>query len=267
MNQSQHKTELILFLRFAQRDYYLYRHRIKKYLINYACIYPLLHAFSFGFLQSQIYFSDSNIILGTMLFTGNFLLVVVLLTYKLSIELLFDIEGDRYIDYQLTILRPQLILLERILFTSVFSFFILLPYFPIAKILLGSYFAIAQISWIKLIIILYASCLMTAAYNHLAAALLPSTDEIGYLWLRVNIPLFTIGGFWIPWYAMNKFSPILGAISLLNPFLYITEGIRQAILNQEQFLSLTTCLFMLIFFSVIFTGITFIVFKKKMDHI
>lgn len=267
MNSNQLKTEFILFFRFAQRDYYLYRNRIKKYILNYACIYPMLHAFSFGFLQSQIYFNESNIMLGTILFTGNFLLVVVLLTYKLSIELLFDIEGDRYIDYQLTILRPQLILLERIVFTSIFSFFILLPYFPVAKLLLGNYLVTANISWIKLFGILYASCLMTASYNHMAATILPSTDEIGFFWRRINIPLFTIGGFWIPWYAMNNFSPILGTISLLNPFLYITEGIRQSILGQSQFLSVGTCLGTLILFSIIFTVVTFFVFNKKMDHI
>lgn len=267
MNSTSLKNECLLFLRFMQRDAYLYRHRIVQYMTNYAIIYPLLYAFSFGYLQSQIYFQSNNAQLGTVLFCGNFLVVAIVLTFKLSIDLLFDLEGDRAINYQIIILRPQLIIIQRILFTSLFSFVVLLPYFPVAKLFLAHLLITQHASWFKLAIILYLSCLMGAAYNHLAACSLTNSNVIGTFWRRCNMPLFLMGGFWIPWIIMNKVSPILGAITLLNPFLYVTEGIRQTILASPDFLSFGQCVAALIAFSIIFTVLACYFFKKKMDHI
>lgn len=267
MNSTSLKTELSLFLRFMQRDAYLYRNRIMKYVTNYAIIYPVLYAFSFGYLQSQIYFQQSNALLGTILFTGNFLVVAIVLTYKLSIELLFDLEGERAIDYQITILRPQLVLLERIIFASLFAFVILLPYFPMAKFFLGSLLITTNVSWIKLATILYMACLLGASYNHLVACSLKNSHSLGFFWRRINMPLFITGGFWIPWYVMNNLSSLLGAITLCNPFLYITEGIRQSIISGNEFLPFYVCISALLGFSVLFTLLTFYMFKRRVDHI
>lgn len=250
-----------------QRDAYLYRHRIVQYVTNYAIIYPLMYAFSFGYLQSQIYFQSNNAKLGTMLFCGNFLVVAIVLTFKLSIDLLFDLEGARSINYQITILRPQLIIIQRIIFTSLFSFIVLLPYFPVAKLLLSDLLMTQHASWFKLGVILYLSCLMGAAYNHLAACMLKSSHVIGTFWRRCNMPFFMTGGFWIPWYVMNKTSTLLGTVTLLNPFLYVTEGIKQTILSGSEFLSFANCVIALLFFSLAFTILACYFFKKKMDHI
>ena len=267
MNLSNMATNLTLMLRFAHRDYCFYRNRMSRYLVNYALIYPALHAFAYGYLQSQIYFDQDTSQMGTILFTGNFLLVIILLAFKLNIELLEDLEADRAIDYQITILQPQLILIERILFATVFCFITLLPYFPVAKLLLGTFFATANISWLNFLGVLFASCLMASAIILLAAVALPNTDKIGLFWRRVNIPLFTIGGFWIPWYVINRFSPALATVALLNPFLYITEGIRQSILGQPEFLPAHVCIIALLIFTLIFTAATCYLFKKRVDHI
>lgn len=261
-------ANLSLFFRFMQRDFYLYKNRIVQYIVNYAIIYPVIHAFAFGYLQSNIYFGQQLQEMGTILFTGNFLIVIVILTYKLSIELLFDLEGDRYIDYQITLFSPRLLLIERILFSTLFSCVILLPYFPVAKLLLGSLFYTQHANWLQLAAIVFASCLMCSSYNHLVACALPDSNKIGFFWRRVNTPLVTIlGGFWIPWFAIKKFSTMLGYMTLANPFIYVTEGIRQSILQSQNFLPFFASLSMLLFFSVVLAGCTLYVFKRRMDHI
>lgn len=261
-------TTFSLFFRFMQRDLYLYKNRIIQYVVNYAVIYPTIHALAFGYLQSNAYFGSNASDMGTILFTGNFLIVIIILTYKLSIELLFDLEGDRSIDFQITILNPRLLIIQKIIFSTLFSSIILLPYFPIAKLLLGHLFVSANTVWPYLLCIQIASCLLCSVYNHLIACLLPDSNSIGFFWRRINTPLVTIlGGFWIPWYALRNFSPMLGILTLANPFIYITEGIRQSILQSDRFLSFGVCLSMLLLFSLILTLWTFYAFKKRLDHI
>ncbi len=268
MNYSSCKNQTLIFLRLMQRDWYQYKDRIfSYYLINYALIYPALYAFSFGYLQANLFFGNTDPLKGTILFVGNFLLVVIVLSFNLGLELLFDLEHDRTVDYQMTIINPRLIIIERILFTSLFTFFILLPYYPVAKLLLGSFFVTSALSIPKAIALLYVSSLMCAAYNHFVACVLPSADSIGIFWRRVNTPLFMLGGFWVPWYVLQKFSPWLGAVAMLNPFLYVTEGMRQAVLNNNLFLPFWHSFFMLLLFTAMFTGAALWKFKKRVDHI
>lgn len=259
---------LILFFRFMQRDLYVYKNRVLQYVVNYALIYPMIHAFAFGYLQSNAYFSDGMQHMSTILFTGNFLIVIYVLTYKLSIELLFDIEGDKYINYQMTLLDPRLILIQKILFSTFFSALVLLPYFPVAKLLLGNYFFTDNINWFHLGAIVLSSSFMCSAYNHLAASVIPTTHKIGFFWRRVNTPLMTIlGGFWVPWFALKRFSALLGYLTLGNPFIYVTEGIRRSILGTETFLPWAVSVSMLICFSIVMIGLTWKVFKRRMDHV
>ena len=67
--------------------------------------------------------------------------------------------------------------------------------------------------------------------------------------------------------ALKSFSPFLGRLMLLNPFVYITEGLRYALLGDPQFLPVWQCAPMLAGFTVLFTCGTWHFFKKKIDHI
>lgn len=260
-------TQLQLMLQFTKRDLYLYRHRVKNYLINYAIIYPCWHAFAFGYLQGNLYFSSAQSIKGTTLIAGNFLLVIILLTFKLSIDLLFDLENERCIEYQMLILRPPLILIQKMIFAALFAALILLPYYPCAKLLLGNFFVTDHLSFTAFFGMLLASTLMASSYNHLIAVGLKSSDNLGKIWRRLNVPLFNLGGFLIPWYAMSKWSPLLGRLVLCNPLLYVTEGFRSAILGSEAFIPVHLCIGALITASCIFGAATIILFKRRMDHI
>ncbi|MCL5875673.1 MAG: ABC transporter permease [Candidatus Dependentiae bacterium] len=268
MNFSLCKNQMLLFLRLMQRDWYQYKNRILSYyLINYAFIYPAMYSLSFGYLQANLFFNGADPLRGTTLFVGNFLLVVIVVSSNLGLQLLFDLEHERTIDYLMTIAPARLIIIEKILFTSLFTFFILSPYYPVAKLLLGSFFLTSSLSIPKTVIMLYASCLMCSAYNHLVACVLPGSDGISRFWRRVNTPLFMLGGFWVPFYVVKQFSSLLGTIALLNPFLYITEGMRQAVLNSSLFMSFERSLFFLICFTGIFICAALRVFKRRVDHI
>ncbi len=261
------KRTLYLFLQFLKRDFYIHSKQIKSYLINYVISYPLTGAFAFAYLQTNIYFGTGQARLGTMLFSGNILLVLMLITYKQTIELLFDLENNKFINYQISILHPRLVILERIIFTSLFTFALSLPYFPVAKLILWSHLDTSATSWPQLLVILYLGSLCCSAYHQLASLVLKSSSQITTLWARVNQVLLHLGGFWIPLYIVRAYSEWLGYVVYLNPLVYISEGLRQALLGGDQFLSFGQCASALIIFSVIFVLLTWRIFKKRVDHI
>ncbi|MDR3551072.1 MAG: ABC transporter permease [Candidatus Babeliales bacterium] len=256
----------LVFLRFLQRDIYSYRQRVYTYLINYAVIYPVLYAFAIGYLQSNSYFGN-NPLQGSSLLIGHLLIIIIVFANMLNIGLLFDFENHRFIDYQVTLLNPRLILLERILFASIFTFAISMPFFPIAKLVLGDAFVTTQTSWLKTFLMLFVSSLFCATYTQFMVCIIPNSRKLRSYWMRINFVLNTLGGLFIPWYVINKLSLTLGSIALINPLLYITEGLRQSILAQPEYLPFWLCICMLLIFAIAFTLLSFHFFKKRVDHI
>ena len=256
-----------VFFEFLRRDFYVYFKRIRTYAINFIILYPLTYIISFAYIQAKVYFGAENITQATIFFAGNVILLIMSLAFEFTIVLLFDLENEHTIDYRMTILDPWLILVEQITFTTLFSFILLIPFFPITAFCLQGNFDSSHISWPLLFAMLFLSCLFCAAYHLLVACALKNSKQIVHFWMRCNLPLITLGGFWTPWYIMNQYSPVLGMLSLLNPLLYATEGIRQAIIGGNMFLPASSCAIVLIFFSFVFTWIALYLFKKKVDHI
>src|SRR5579862_8722240 len=119
------------FLYFLWRDWHVQAKYAGRFILNNVILYPIIQGLTFLYLQPSILFGDRDPQLNMMFFIGNILLLMMVLTYKLSITLLFDLDQDRFIDYQISTLRPHLVLLERVIFTSLFACLMLSPIFPI----------------------------------------------------------------------------------------------------------------------------------------
>lgn len=256
-----------IFLEFLKRDAYIYWPRTADFFINYSIIYPLIFSFAIGYLQTNLFFGPGFEKIGLTVFVGHIIIILFVLANNLTMNLLFDLEGVRFIDYQICILSPRLVLLERIIFASIYTFIMALPFFPVAKLLLTSVFPMQNISWPLVIIMLYAGALCCAAYHQFAACAIESSHRMRSFWMRFNFFMITLGGIFTPWYVTYKFSSILGYLMLLNPLVYITEGLRQAIIGGPEFLSIWLCVPALLLFSAIFIKLGWIFFKKKVDHI
>ena len=256
-----------LFFQFFRRDAHIHFKRIKYYIVNYGLIFPCMYSLCFGYIQPNLYFETGNTAFATLLYSGTILLPLIVLGYSLTFQLLFDLEHVQFINYQITILNPRLVLLERVIFYAIFLFLIVMPFFPISKLLLQHNLETPNISWPRLAIILFASSLCSVAYHQLAACILKSSRSISQFWSRWNSQLLIFGGFFFPWKTLTQFSTIFGYILLANPFIYMTEGIRQSIIGGPQFLSFSICLIGLLSFTIIFYVASWHFFKKRTDHI
>ncbi len=256
---------LSVFLQFMRRDFFAKRKSFVGNIVNYALIYPLVFGIETAYFQAHANFVAPTPTFNTILFAGNILLVLLLFTYKQNIELLFDLEDKRFIDYQITVLNPFLVLLERIFFTGLYTFIIALPYYPMGGLFLQKYIDLSHTNWPHLIALLFAGSMCLSAYHLLAAVTLNRSADIASLWSRMNSVLIAFGGFWIPLYVMRDYSPILGKIVFLNPCIYLTEGIKRAITGSNKFLPFSLCLPMLLLFTFVFTGLCWYQFKRRVD--
>lgn len=259
-----------IFLQFLRRDAYIVLRRIKNYIINYVFVYPALYTIAFGFLLPLTSMGGDKIELATRMFVGSAILFLQIIVFVVNVEFIRDLENDKFINYQLSILPSRLVILERLVFTTLFCFVLVLPYFPLAKLLIHTFADVdvfdtqhARIG--ATMLCLFLGSALCAALNILAVCFLSSSRQLPKFWVRVFSPLVVLGGHMVPWIVMKKFSPVLGYAVLLNPMLYITEGLRQAIIGGPIFFSLALCVSVLSGVITLFSVMAIHFFKKKVD--
>lgn len=262
-------STLRVFFAFLQRDIYVFTKRLSFYATNFLLLYPVNFIITFGYLapKTLMHNPESAHLLMITLLSGNVLLIILNMVGNFTNPMLYDFTTTRYIDFQITHLPAKLILLKTIVFNTIFSFLFLSPFFVICKLVLRDNFHIPQVSWPAVLLMTFLSCLCLSSYMLFATCYMQGPRSIGSFWIRVNIPLFVLGGFWVPWFTMFQVSPALGYVTLANPFIYVTEGLRRALTGSEQFFSIATCSIALIIFAVVFYIGACYYFDKKMDPV
>lgn len=161
-----------IFLQFMYRDFYVRKQKLFDNILNYAIIYPLIFGTETAYLQSNIYFGGTDVARNTVFFAGTIIFLMLIFTYNQNIDLLFDFENKRFIDYQISIFNPFLVMLERIIFTGLYTFCMLLPFYPMTSFFFRSYLDLGHTAWIKAFIILFLGSFCLSAYFVLAACLI-----------------------------------------------------------------------------------------------
>jgi hypothetical protein len=257
----------LVFFRFLQRDIYHAQKRLSDIALNWGFLVPAMYVFMYGYLRPRVFLGVEHGQLDTVMFIGSILLGMQVLSYKASVSLLFDFLGNRYVDYQVTLLHPRLIIVERIVFATLYTFVMLIPYYLIAKLLLGDVFHTTEASWASVLVMLLVSSLAMSAFHVAVCCMVKSPPGLRKLWVRCNGPLALLGGFWVPLLPVMKAHPVIGYLSFLNPCIYSTEGLRSAFLQRPDFLPVSLCVGVLTLFSLLFTLLALYGFKKRMDHI
>lgn len=230
-------------------------------------------------------FIDSCIFLFTIVFTfeyflpqygltgayGSFIVSGVIVGYgfyeiigKVT-GLIWDIEGPQTITYPLMLpVTSGFIFFYTGLSYAVFSSIFGLILFPLGKIALGSEFDLSIINYFQLIPIFILSNIFFG-YFALWIGSVAKKSTSGDLFARVVNPLYSLGGYFYAWKSMYNISPIAGYINLLNPLIYVMEGMRAAMLGPEGFLPFWFSFMMLLLFTTFFAWDAIRRLKKRLD--
>ncbi len=263
----QKYSQALIFYRFFQRDWYAFRKDIKKFFINYTLILPTVFALCFGYLFPFVTMNNTTPENITLFLAGYSLWPIFLITFSLNIKLLFDLKGDKFIDYQIIHLSPSLVLIEKIIFSATISWLFLLPFYPLLKLILRNLFATETTSWPLLFLMLGAGSLSCSAFNIFFACFVKRIEKLGNFFMRINYPMIILGGSFTPWYVFNQYSHIFASFTYLNPLIYVSEGLRQTIIGGSQFFSVAFCITGALFFTLLFTLLALRTFKKRVDSI
>ena len=148
-----------------------------------------------------------------------------------------DLEGDRTILYTLSLPIPSWLVFVYIAVSwALVASIIALLMFPLGKLVLLSQFDLGKINWLKLLAIFLAGNLFFGFFALWLASVLKKMGSISHLFVRVVNPMYSFGGWLYSWESVYKISPAIGYAHLVNPLLYVMEGMRAATLGQEGYL-------------------------------
>lgn len=188
--------------------------------------------------------------------------------YANVVELVSDFQGDRVINYGLTLPIPSWMALcsKTIYFTIIYIILSTLM-IPIGKLCLFNQFDLTHICYYKLALIILFQSIFYACFVLFPASIINNMMQLGTVWARFIFPMWFLGGFQFSWTALYETLPILAYINLCNPMIYITEAVRVALLGQEGYLNFWLCLFVIILYSCFFLSIALRNLKRKLDYV
>lgn len=180
---------------------------------------------------------------------GAFLLIAAIGSFGL-IEivgkvghLLSDLEGEKAITQLLIMpIRSELVFIYMGVFWAISSAVLAILLFPAGKLLLWDRFDLGAISYLKLIPIFITSNLFFGAFALWLSSMIPGMSSLNTLWLRYIVPLWMFGTYFFSWQTAYQLNPVIGGILLINPIVYVIEGMRAAALGQAGYLPYWVCL-------------------------
>ena len=179
-----------------------------------------------------------------------------------------DLEGNRSISYFLTLpIKQSLIFVEMAIASAYRSMVTSILILPTGALLLGDSFSLSSVDWIKFIIAFSVVNLFYGFLTLLIASKTPDLTFLGTIRMRILFPLWFLGGYQFTWKMLYAKSKILAYLTLLNPMIYVMEGIRSSVLGPEDYLPFWICMTALTALSALFGFIGIKHLLKRLDCI
>lgn len=203
---------------------------------------------------------------GLLFVASNVASMVQLNMFLRAGEILGDIHGNRAINNEILLPIPSWLLV----FRYVLSFAIRAGIVNLAIIPFGLVVVFGQVDWSKFsfMFLSIAYVLSMLAIGAMVSAILfwsKSIPSYYRFWARVGWHSVNFGGFFYTWLSLYKVLPYLAFAVLLNPMMHVTESLRVSMMGQEGFLPLWLTLGALVTFTVVFTWLAVIGFKRRLD--
>ncbi|MBN1549298.1 hypothetical protein JW872_01410 [Candidatus Babeliales bacterium] len=184
-----------------------------------------------------------------------------------SFLLIDDLEGKRIIDYYCTLPIPSwMVFLKEILAFMYKSLIFGAIMFPILLILLGDYMVWDSFSSMKLIFMFLAATCFTATMFLFLSSFIVDRNNLRKIGIRILFPLWMSGAAEFPYRVIQAALPTwAGSLLLLNPVIYLMEGMHNATLGPSGFFPFWICMVVTLCVSVAFGIVGIIRFKRRLD--
>lgn len=183
--------------------------------------------------------------------------------------LLSDICGDKKINYFLALPIPSwLVFVKQATAFAIRTTVVALIILPVSKLVMLGRFDLSALSIVKCLIILAVLNFCASFMSLFLTSLITEMIFMESIWTRVMMPMWFLGCSQFTFDVLYKVSPTLAKINLLNPMVYMMEGVRAAVFGSDkQSLSFAVCFLALCLFSVFFIWVSIRRLKKRLDFV
>ncbi len=253
-----------IFCALIHRDMKVFGSKFKDAFID-GMVVVILQVIVSGYLLPQMGMKPSLI---APMYINTMMLMIFNIGFAQSLRMLFDIKFNRYIDYLITLPLPKRWLFATYIVSSILeSICTTLPVITIGIALLKNYFPVSEIQWIPFFGFYIASLLFASIFFLMIAFAFPYYWYMDNIWPRLLSPLLCMSAIFFTWDGINRFSPRLAQLTLLNPFTYIAEGFRNGLLNSTIYLPYSWCVPALCIALIIVTILLSRYIKRNLDPV
>lgn len=139
--------------------------------------------------------------------------------------------------------------------------------FPLGKLLVFTEWSLLGISWWRLFLMFVTTNLFFGYFALWLTGILKNMTDLNQLWLRYIAPMWMFGGYVYSWQSAYNLNAVVGYLSLINPMIYVMEGMRAACLRQEGYLPFWMSMLMLWGFIILCAWHGSRRLRKKLDCI
>ncbi len=181
-------------------------------------------------------------------------------------DLLSDLDGDQTIQFTLAMPAPYWVIFGQLSAKWVVQNVLLcVPLFLVGKLILWNQFDLKTIHWPQMTLIFITASCFFGVFGLWMTAVIQRIKSLSTLYLRFIVPLFMFGAYFFTWKSTFGISPILSYALLINPMVYVMEGMHAAGLGQAGFLPLWTCCLALWGFILVLGIHAIRTLKKRLD--
>jgi len=182
--------------------------------------------------------------------------------------MVFDLEYDRFIDYQISLPLPKKWLIASLVtFYVIETSIVTLPLFTLGIAFLSDSFHFSQTN-VLLFIPMFLLANIFYVLLFLGFSFWYSYDWfMQNAWPRRLSFLLNFGANFFVWQKVFSFSPFFGYIMLLNPTTYVAEGFRATLIGSSLFISPLICLAAMVISITIAIAIISIGIKRRLDPV
>jgi ABC-2 type transport system permease protein len=228
--QQPSPTRLMLraWIWMLRRDLVVGRRQLVAFLMMFL-LQPVFYLFVFGKVLPAMQLADARYTLfvapGIVAFT-LFLAGVQSTAFTTASEFGWTREVE---DRIMAPIAWELVALEKIVYGTLQAMLGALVILLLARPILGDWPVPSQWRWSIVVPTIILSGLLSASLG-LALGTRVRAANIGMVFSMVLGPMMFLGGPFYPWSGLDGF-PILKAVSLVNPLLYISEGFRAGMID------------------------------------
>lgn len=205
---------------------------------------------------------------GPFQFCGVIAAVGLFELYSNVVDVVSDLEGDRVINYNLTLPIPSIwALISKSAYYFIIYVLLTTTMLPIGLVCLWNQVHLLHISYYKLALAIIFQSIFFSCFVLWAASMIENMGKLGTVWARFIFPMWFMGGFQFSWFALYQAMPMIAYLNVINPMIYITESTRAAMLGQEGYVNFWVCLIAIIGYSALCLLLGISNLKKRLDFV